>query len=342
MNEPPRFVTVDDYEPEARSVLAPDVWGYFAGGAGDEWTMWENRRAFDRWILRPRFLRAAGEPDPSTLVLGTPMAFPVLVAPWAYQSLAHPDGEAATARAAAAAGTVMVVSTTAVDILEDVAQASVGHKWWQLYVFTDRGRTGEMLARVASAGYGAICWTVDFPVNGLRHRDTRSGFEMPLGLPSSDVVYDPLLSWDDLAWIRGQVPGLPIVVKGILTPEDAELAVQAGADGIVVSNHGGRQLDSSPSGIGALPGVAAQVAGRVPVLMDGGVRRGIDVIKAMALGASAVLVGRPAVWGLAVDGERGVAGVLEILRAEFVNAMALTGCRTVAEIGPALVEPAPA
>ncbi|HEY6567594.1 MAG TPA: alpha-hydroxy acid oxidase [Actinomycetota bacterium] len=341
MSEPPRYVTVDDYEPVAKAALPPDVWDYFAGGAGDERTLVQNERAFDRWILRPRFLRAAGRPDPSTSILGTEIAFPILVAPWAYQRLAHADRELATARAAAAAGTIMVVSSTATDILEDVASASAGPKWWQLYVFTDRGRSGEMLARVASAGYQAICWTVDFPVNGLRHRDTRSGFVMPMGLPDGDAEYDPLLSWDDLAWIRGLVPGLPIVVKGLLTAEDAELAVQAGADAIVVSNHGGRQLDSSPAGLDALPEVVAQVAGRVPVLMDGGVRRGVDVLKAIALGASAVLVGRPAVWGLAADGEAGVVGVLGILRAEFENAMALTGCRTVPEIGHQLVTPAP-
>ena len=341
MTEQAPFVTVDDYEPVARAALPPDVWGYFAGGAGDEWTLAENRRAFDRWMLRPRFLRGAGEPDTSTSVLGAPLSFPVLVAPWAYQDLAHADAEAATRRAAAAAGTVMIVSSTAIDRLEQIASAAETPAWWQLYVFADRGATGEMLARVASAGYQAICWTVDFPVAGLRHRDTRSGFEMPMGLPWTDLVFDPNLDWDDLAWIRGQVPGLPIVVKGILTAEDAELAVQAGADGIVVSNHGGRQLDSSPSGLGALPEVVAQVAGRIPVLMDGGVRRGTDVVKAMALGASAVLIGRPTVWGLAVAGQEGVEGVLGILRAEFENAMALTGCRSVAEIGPSLIAPAP-
>ena len=345
MTDPPIYVTVDDYEPVARAAIAPDAWDYFAGGAGDEWTLTENRRAFDRWLLRPRFLRAAGEPDTSTSILGTRVTFPVLVAPWAYQHLAHAGAEPATARAADATGTIMVVSSTAADICEEVAAASAGPKWWQLYVLSDRGRTGEMLARVASAGYGAICWTVDFPVNGLRHRDTRNGFVMPVGLPESEpegeMVYDPLLSWDDLAWIRGQVPGLPILVKGLLTAEDAELAVQAGADAIVVSNHGGRQLDSSPSGLGALPEVVSQVAGRVPVLMDGGVRRGTDVLKAMALGAAAVLVGRPVVWGLAAEGEAGVTAVLGILRAEFENAMALTGCRTVAEIGPSLVAPAP-
>ena len=187
MSDPPRYVTVDDYEPVAEASLPPDVWGYFAGGAGDERTLNDNERAFDRWILRPRFLRAAGRPDPSTSILGTDIAFPVLVAPWAYQHLAHADGELATARAAADSGTIMVVSSTASEILEDVASASVGPKWWQLYVFSDRGRTGEMLARVSSAGYEAICWTVDFPVNGLRHRDTRSGFVIPIGMPDTEL-----------------------------------------------------------------------------------------------------------------------------------------------------------
>jgi isopentenyl diphosphate isomerase/L-lactate dehydrogenase-like FMN-dependent dehydrogenase len=341
MSEPSQFVTVDDYEPIARAALPPDLWGYLAGGAGDERTLTENRRAFDRWVLRPRFLRGSSDPDTSISIVGSPLAFPVLVAPWAYQRMVHADGEMATARAAARAGTVMVVSSTAVDLLEDVAAEGEGSTWWQLYVFSDRGFTGEMLGRVASAGYGAICWTVDVPVLGLRDRDSRSGFMMPIGLPDSDLVFDPALSWDDLAWIRGVVPGLPIIVKGILTAEDAELAVQAGADGIVVSNHGGRQLDSSPSGLAALPEVVAQVGGRVPVLMDGGVRRGVDVLKALALGASAVLVGRAAMLGLAAAGEEGVLDVLRIIRTEFENAMALSGCRTVGEIGHQLVAPAP-
>lgn len=341
MEEAPRFVTVDDYESVARAALPADVWGYYAGGAGDEWTLDENRRAFERWMLRPRFLRGGADPDPSTSVLEAPMSFPVMVAPWAYQRLAHADGELATARAAAAAGVVMVVSSTAESYLEEVAAASAGDKWWQLYVAADRGFTASMLERVRAAGFGAICWTVDFPTNGLRHRDTRSGFVMPLGIGDSDYIFDPAISWDDLAWIRDRAGGMPVVVKGLLTAEDAELAVQAGADAIVVSNHGGRQLDFSPAGLDALPEVVSQVAGRVPVLMDGGVRRGVDVLKAMALGAAGVLVGRPIVWGLAADGERGVAGVLRILRAEFENAMALSGCRSVGEIGRALVTPAP-
>jgi isopentenyl diphosphate isomerase/L-lactate dehydrogenase-like FMN-dependent dehydrogenase len=341
MSEPPRYVTVDDYRPVAQAAVAPDVWEYYEGGAGDEWTLAENRRAFDRWMLRPRFLRAAGSPDTSTTVLGTSLSFPVLVAPWAYQRMAHPDGELATARAAASAGTAMVVSSTTVSYLEEVAEAGGGPKWWQLYVAVDRAFTAAMLERVVDAGFEAICWTVDFVVNGLRHRDTRSGFVMPLGLADSDYLYDPMLTWDDLAWIRDRAPGLPIAVKGLLTAEDAELAVQAGADAIVVSNHGGRQLDRSPAALDALPEVVAQVSGRVPVLMDGGVRRGTDVVTALALGAAAVLVGRPTIWGLAAEGEAGVAGVLGILRSEIENAMALAGCRSVAEIGRALVTPAP-
>ena len=335
------FVNVDDYESLARERLPKDVYDYYAGGAGEEWTLAENRRAFDRWILRPRFLRAAGDPDPSTELFGTRVSAPILVAPWAYQRMAHPDGELATARGAAREGTIVVVSTTTVDYLEDVAKASDGPKWWQLYIFSDRGYTTEMLGRVASAGYGAICWTIDFPTNGFRDRDARNGFVMPMGLAFEELVYDPMISWDDVPYIREHVPGMPLLVKGVLTAEDAELAVQAGVDGIVVSNHGGRQLDFSAAGISALPEVVDAVAGRIPVLMDGGVRRGTAVLKALALGASAVLVGRPAAWGLAVAGEDGVADVLRILRKEFENAMTLVGCRTVDEIGPSLVAPAP-
>jgi 4-hydroxymandelate oxidase len=194
-----------------------------------------------------------------------------------------------------------------------------------------------MLGRVVAAGYEAICWTVDFPVAGLRHRDTRSGFVMPFGVEDADYVFEPNLTWDHLAFIRDHAPGLRVLVKGILTAEDAQLAVEHGADGILVSNHGGRQLDSCVASLDALPEVVEAVAGRLPVLMDGGVRRGTDVVKAIALGAAAVLVGRPAAWGLAAEGEDGVAGVLGILRAEVENAMALTGCRSVAEIGKELV-----
>jgi 4-hydroxymandelate oxidase len=330
------YLTLDDFEPAAREVLPPDVYDYYAGGAGDEWTLTENRRAFDDWMIRPRVLRGAYPPDPSTEVLSTPLAFPVLVAPWAYQRMAHPEGELATARGAAAAGTIMIVSTTASDFLEDIAAASDGPKWWQLYVFTDRGKTEDTLRRVRDAGFGAVCLTVDFPVAGLRHRDTRSGFVMPIGLPDDEFVFAPDLTWDDLAWIRAAA-GLPLLIKGILTAEDARIALEHGVDGIVVSNHGGRQLDGAVPSLRALPEIAEAVDGRVPVLLDGGVRRGTDVVRALALGATAVGVGRPICWGLSVDGEPGVRAVLDILRTEFENAMTLSGVRTVAEIVRSLV-----
>jgi isopentenyl diphosphate isomerase/L-lactate dehydrogenase-like FMN-dependent dehydrogenase len=328
-DRPEQFVILDDYEEPARAKLPADVYGYIAGGAGDEWTLRENRRAFERWVLRPRMLRGYRDTDLdlSVELFGTRISMPVLVAPWAYQRLVHADGELATARAAARAGTAMVVSSTAEDILEDIANASDGLKWWQLYVFEDRGATADILARVVASGFDAVAMTVDFQENGLRHRDTRSGFVMPMGLPSSDYRYEPALSWDDIAWVRGCAPDLPLLLKGILTAEDAALAVDAGVDGIVVSNHGGRQLDGAPAGITALPEVVEAVGGRIPVLMDGGVRRGTDVVKALALGAAAVLVGRPCAWGLAVAGEQGVLDVLEMLRLEIANAMLLSGCR---------------
>jgi isopentenyl diphosphate isomerase/L-lactate dehydrogenase-like FMN-dependent dehydrogenase len=335
--EAPKIVTVDDYEPLARERLPTDVYDYYAGGAGDEWTLAENRRAFERWVIRPRMLTGAWPVDPSIDLLGTRIDAPVVVAPWAYQKRAHPDGELATARAAARAETVMVVSSTTVDYLEDVAGASDGPKWWQLYVFTERGETVDMLHRVHGAGFAAVCLTVDFPVTGLRHRDTRNDFDMPIGLPQGELTFAPDLTWDDLAWIRDAAP-VPLLVKGIMTAEDARIGVEVGVDGIVVSNHGARQLDSVHAPITVLPEIVEAVEGRVPVLVDGGFRRGTDIFKALALGATAVLVGRPACWGLAAAGEEGVVDVLRILRAELENTMILAGTHSVADITRAHVE----
>jgi 4-hydroxymandelate oxidase len=333
-------LTLEDYESAARAALPAEVYDFVAGGGGDEWTLAENRRAFTRWRLRPRQLRGASDPDLSSSLLGAQLAFPVLVAPWAYQRLLHPEGELATARAAAAEGTVMVVSMSASELLEDIGRVAAAPRWWQLYIYEDRAFTADVLARAVAAGYGAVCWTIDLPVFGLRHRDERNGFQVPSRLDPADFGYDRALTWDDLAWVREHTSGLPVLVKGILTAEDAEVAVQAGADAIVVSNHGGRQLDFAPASLTALPEVVAQVAGRVPVLMDGGVRTGVDVVKALALGAAAVLVGKSVAWGLAAGGEAGVAGVLRILREGVANTMALTGCRSLPEIGHALVAPA--
>ena len=333
----PKILTVDEYEPLARERLPVDVFDYYAGGAGDEWTLAENRRAFERWVIRPRMLTGAWPVDPSTDVLGTEVGFPVLVAPWAYQRRAHPEGELATARAAARAETIIVVSTTTVDYLEDVAGAADGPKWWQLYVFTDRGETVDMLHRVHAAGFAAVCLTVDFPDSGLRHRDARNDFQMPIGLPSDELTFAPDLTWDDLAWIREAAP-VPLLVKGVMTAEDARIAVEVGVDAIVVSNHGGRQLDSVHAPITVLPEVVEAVEGRIPVLVDGGFRRGTDIFKALALGAAATLVARPTCWGLAVAGEEGVFDVLRILRAELENAMVLAGTRSVADITRTHVE----
>jgi 4-hydroxymandelate oxidase len=347
-------VSLAEYEELAREVLPQEAFDYFAGGAGDEWTLGENRAAFSRFVLRPRVLVDVSERDTSTTVLGQRVASPVLVAPTALQRMAHAEGEVAMARAAAAAGTVMILSTLASCTIEDVAEAG-SSRWFQLYVQRDHELTAELVKRAHAAGYSAIVLTVDLPVVGTRDRDTRNGFTIPEGLgyvnlgverprdtEGSDFaayvgfLSDQSVTWDDLAWIRSLSP-LPLVLKGILTAEDARLAAENGVDAVVVSNHGGRQLDGSIPSVEALPEVVEAVGGRLEVLLDGGVRRGSDVMKALALGARAVLVGRPAIWGLAVDGERGAARVLELLRAELETAMALAGCRTIAEITPALV-----
>lgn len=335
-----RFVTVEEYEYAARGVLDPSVYDYYAGGAGDERTLRANRGAFDRWALRPRVLRGAADPDPGTTVLGIDLALPVLVAPWSYPRMAHPDGEVAIRRAAASVGSTTVVSSTSFDVLDEVAAAADSPAWWQMYLATDRSFSADMLSRVVAAGYRAIMWTVDFPVVGVRDRDVRNGFVMPVGPPGADYEFDPKISWNDLAWIRERAPGLPILVKGVMRDDDAVLAVDHGADAVIVSNHGGRQLDAARGTIDALPEIVEAVDGRVPVLVDGGIRRGTDVVIALALGAAAVLVGRPICWGLAVAGEAGVAEVLRILRDETTNVMAQCGCRTIAEITPDLVMPA--
>lgn len=329
-------LTVEDFEPLARERLPKEVFDFVSGGAGDEWTLRENTRAFDRWVIRPRVLRGVEIADTRVEILGLPLSMPVAIAPWAYQRLVHAEGELATARAAARAGTLMAVATPAERDLEAIAAASDAPKWFQLYVVRDRAVSERTLHRAVEAGYGAVVFTLDLPVGGLRFRDLRNGFEIPPEMHARGGDYDPVLTWDDIAWIKGHT-GLPVVVKGILHPDDVPLALDAGADGIVVSNHGGRQLDGTPASVDALPEIAASAGGRIPVLMDGGVRRGTDVLKAIALGAAAAFIGKPAAWGLAVDGEDGVARVLEILREELENAMTLSGCRTISDITPGLL-----
>jgi isopentenyl diphosphate isomerase/L-lactate dehydrogenase-like FMN-dependent dehydrogenase len=339
---------VFDYEAAAAELLDPAAFGYFAGGAGDEVTLRDNVDAFGRLQLRPRVLAGVADPSTAVTVLGAELALPVAVAPMAYQRVAHPDGEVAMARAAAAAGTAICLSTLATSTPEDVA-ATGAIRWFQLYVFRDRGFTAELVARARDAGFTALVVTVDTPVLGRRERDVRSGFAVP---PDLDVpalgrggttpaqaleLISPSLTWRDLEEFAAGA-GLPVVAKGVLTAEDARLACEHGAAALVVSNHGGRQLDGVPATIDALPEVVDAVAGRIEVLLDGGIRRGTDVVKALALGASAVLAGRAPLWGLVVGGEDGARRVLELLRAEVELALQLAGARTPAELTPAHVQ----
>jgi isopentenyl diphosphate isomerase/L-lactate dehydrogenase-like FMN-dependent dehydrogenase len=330
------LLNVSDYERAAEERLDPASFGYFAGGANDEWTLRENVAAFGRWVLRPRMLVDVSARKLATTVLGTEVSFPVLVAPMAFQGLAHPDGEQAMARGAAAAGTVMCLSTLSTVSLEEAAEAAPGGaRWFQLYWGPDRSQTQGLVERAVAAGYSAIVVTVDLPEVGRRERDLRTGFETPASL--SDVT-DNSLTWRDLEWLRAHTP-LQILVKGILTAEDAVLATEAGVDGIVVSNHGGRQLDGVAASLDALPEVVEAAGDRVELLLDGGVRRGTDVVKALALGARAVLVGRAALYGLAVDGADGVERVLGLLREEVELALALCGCPSPEDVTRAHVGP---
>lgn len=341
-------VNVRDYERLAEERLDPGAFGYFAGGAGDERTLGENVAAFGRWHLRPRVLVDVGSVTTETTVIGQDVSMPVLVAPTAFHRLAHPEGELATARAAAAAGTVMCLSTLAsVSPAELAAAAPEGRRWFQLYWPRDRGFTQELLAATVEAGFSALVLTVDFPAAGRRERDIRASFRLPADLPLPNVptglgtgdfhaalgeVVDPTITWRDLEWLRS-VCALPLVVKGVLTAEDALLALEHGAEAIIVSNHGGRQLDGVQASLDALPEVVEAVGDRAEILIDGGVRRGTDVVKALALGARAVLVGRPVLWGLAVAGEDGVRRVLELLGGEVALALKLLGCASPAGVG---------
>jgi isopentenyl diphosphate isomerase/L-lactate dehydrogenase-like FMN-dependent dehydrogenase len=350
-------VNVHDYERLAEERLEPGTFGYYAGGAGDEWTLAENLAAFRRFVLRPRVLVDVGSVTTATSVLGTEVSMPILVAPTAFHRLAHPDSEVATARAADAAGTIMCLSTLATATQAEVAEAApAGRLWYQLYWHPDRGVTRQMVEGAAEAGFRAIVLTVDLPVLGNRERDLRTGFVLPddlvppfasiaaeVGSEVIGMIVDPRISWKDLEWLRS-LTDLPLLVKGVLTAEDAALAVEHGCEGIVVSNHGGRQLDGVPASLDALQEVVEAVGGRSEVLVDGGVRRGTDVAKALALGATAVLVGRAVLWGLAHDGQAGVERVLALLRAELELTLALLGCPspeavTRAHVGRAAARP---
>ncbi|HEX9894215.1 MAG TPA: alpha-hydroxy acid oxidase [Gemmatimonadales bacterium] len=340
-------INLADVEARARTVLPRAAADYFAGGAEDEVSLRANRAVFESIALRPRYLVDVSRRSLTTRVLGTDLALPVLLAPTGFQKLAHADGELATARAAAEAGTIMVLSTFSTVSLEEVQRATPAPKWFQLYVHKDRGLTRNLVDRAHSAGYTALVLTVDVPVLGRRERDLRNGFVLPpelrvanFDMSQSESLHDageesglaqfhrglrePSFGLKDVDWLATLSP-LPILLKGVLRGDDARAALDHGVSGILVSNHGGRQLDGAISGIRALPDVVEQVGGRCEVLVDGGVRRGTDIVKALALGARAVLIGRPMVWGLAWNGASGVVEVLRILAEELDTAMALCG-----------------
>jgi 4-hydroxymandelate oxidase len=339
-------INIFEYEAIARSKMDPAHWDFIQGGSDDEVTLQSNRASLERIRLRPRVLVdvSAKVLDTRTSVLGTPVSMPLIVAPMAMHCLAHPEGECATAQAAGRANTLMIASTTATRSLEEIAQAASGPLWFQLYVYPTLDFAEELVHRAESAGYRAIVLTVDLPALGNREKDRRNNVEIPpppfleanfVGVEKSGQEW-VTLTWESLSWLRS-ITSLPILLKGILTAEDALLAIEHGMDGIIVSNHGGRQLDTALASIEALPEIVKAIAGRCEVYFDGGIRRGTDILKALALGAQAVLVGRPVLWGLAANGAEGAYHVLEILRKELELAMALSGRPTLASIDQTLV-----
>ncbi len=355
---PPQIAAVADYESYARERMTDSAWAYLSGGAADELTLRENRDAFDRLRLQNRVLADLKGGGTGLTLFGSPLDYPIVLAPVAYHRLAHPQGELASVLGASAIKVPMVVSTQASVALEDIAQAAQTPLWFQLYLQPLREHTLRLVRRAEAAGYRAIVLTLDAPVNGVRNREQRAGFQLPPGIDAPNLrdlpapslpqahagesalfgkgMLDTAPTWDDLGWLRASTR-LPLIVKGITSPLDAVQAIDHGVDGIVVSNHGGRVLDGQPATIDALPAVAAAVAQRVPLLLDGGIRRGTDILKALALGATAVMIGRPYVYGLAAAGAVGVVHVVHMLRTELEIAMALTGCKTLADITPAVI-----
>ena len=357
------IVNLAELEALARARLPKMTWDYYASGADDERCVERNCSAWERIALHYRVLVDVAERDLSTTVLGHRIAMPICVAPTAFHRLAHRDGELASVRGAGDAGTLFILSTLSNTAVEQVVAAASGPVWFQLYVYRDRSATEALVRRVEAAGCRALVLTVDAPLLGRRERDVKNRFALPpdLGienlhaagyarLPRVGVssesglaayvaeLLDPSLTWDAIAWLRS-ITSLPVLVKGIVRADDAVRAVEHGAAGIVVSNHGGRQLDASPATIDVLPRISDAVAGRAEILVDGGIRRGADVIKALAYGAKAVCVGRPVLWGLAAGGREGVAAALATLRRELDLAFALCGCPNVASVTRDLVEP---
>jgi 4-hydroxymandelate oxidase len=348
MSEKIDAINLWELEERARELLPQKSYDYYASGANDEITLRENRAAYERITLLPRMLVDVSVREMGTIVLGEPVSMPILIAPTGLQGLAHPEGELATTRAASAAKTLTTLATLSTTSIEDVMAVATGPVWFQLYVFRDRAISASLAQRAEAAGCKAVVLTVDVPVLGRRERDVRNRFtlpdhvslknllpagcqELPKNVTGSGLaayvasLFDAALTWKDIEWLAG-VTKLPVLVKGILRADDALRAVNHGASGIIVSNHGARQLDTTPATISILPEIVDAVAGAVEIYVDGGIRRGTDVLKAIAYGARAVLVGRPILWGLAVGGKAGVRYVLEMLRQEFDLAMALSGC----------------
>jgi 4-hydroxymandelate oxidase len=352
-------INVYDFEEIMRVKLPKMANDYYASGANDEITLRENDVAYDRVQLRYRVLRDVSRRNLSTTVVKQPVSMPVLIAPTAFHGMAHPEGEIATTRAAGKAGTIMILSTLSTSSIEQVLETATGPVWFQLYVYKDRGTTAALVERAELAGCSALVLTVDAQIWGRRERDVRNRFRLPKGLSVKNLMpagkeqlprdvagsglaayvnslFDPALSWKDVDWLCS-ITKLPVLIKGVVHPDDARQALDYGIAGVIVSNHGGRQLDTAPPTIEALPGVVEAVDGGLEVLIDGGIRRGTDVVKAIALGARAVAVGRPIIWGLCHAGENGVLQVLEILRSEIDSAMGLCGCASVGEISRDLI-----
>ena len=348
-NDPLPVADLMQYEPLARQRLSQMAYDYVRSGGSDEITMRENRLAFERLRLAPRVLADVSQLNTRISLFGAELEHPIMLAPIAYHRLYHPEGEAGTARGANAAGAVMAVSTFTTTAIDEIARNTRSPIWFQLYVQRDRSFTKDMVQRAVAAGCKAVCLTVDTPVLGCRYGQLSfglpshlecvhlRGLDLKKSVPTHsmggvyDPIFDPSFNWKDLEWLR-TVADVPVLLKGVLSPEDGKRAIDYGVDGIIVSNHGGRNLDLLPATINALPGIVEAVAGRLPVLLDSGIRRGTDVLTALALGAKAVFVGRPYIYGLAIAGARGVERVISILRDEFQRAMALTGRRSIAEI----------
>ena len=346
-------INLFEFEEVARARLPKAEYDYIAGGATDEISVDRNRRAFASWVLRPRVLRDVSVLDLSTTVLGTKLKLPVLIAPCGGHKRAHPDGEIATYRAAATCGTVLAVSANSNTSFEDLSKAASGHLWIQMYPFRDKQLNQKWLDRAKGAGYKAVVVTLDSQWPPKRERNIRnnyrrtrgvnypkSGAETPRPAGRAGEGSDPAATWKDLEWIKS-ASDLPVVAKGVMTGEDVELCVDAGADGVIVSNHGGRHLDNTLATIEVLSEAVAAAKGKIEIYLDGGIRRGADVVKAIALGAKAVFIGRPLFWGLALDGEQGVIRVLEILREEIEITMAKCGRPTVGSIDSSVVAKAP-